>query len=253
MTLLRCWFAKQLRLRNDAQDRPLRSARMRERLSAHDRGMPVAITSRRNVRSSECYGDTDHAPNRTHNRMGKLSGEAFKMKKPRRPRPILFVRVDNHMVPLPRFQRLFDEMYAVNEEYPLMPLEERSRASHNHYFAALHEGYLNLAEEYAQEFDSEEHLRHWCLCKAGFCTKDRWVMNTAEDARNLRDALKSQNRSTIIAVNGNVATVYTPMSQSMPAMKKQEFEDSKKAVLELVASMARTTPAELKKNAGRSA
>jgi hypothetical protein len=175
------------------------------------------------------------------------------MKKGRRPRPILFVRVDNHMVPLPRFQRLFDEMYAVNEEYALLPMEERSAASHNHYFAALHEGYLNLAEEYAQEFDSEEHLRHWCLCKSGYCTKQQWVMNTADDARKLRDALKRENASTIIGVAGNVATVYTPFSQSMPAMKKQEFEDSKRAVLDLVASMARTTPAQLKKNAGRAA
>jgi hypothetical protein len=171
----------------------------------------------------------------------------------RRPRPILFVRVDNHMVPLPRFQRLFDEQFAVNEEYPLIIIEERSLASHNNYFAQLHEGYLNLAEEYAQEFDSEDHLRHWCLCKAGFCTQTRYVMNTAEDARKLREAMKRENRSTIIAVAGNVATVYTPFSQSMPAMKKQDFEDSKRAVLDLVASMARTTPAELKKNAGRSA
>lgn len=173
--------------------------------------------------------------------------------KKRRPRPIVFVRVDNHMVPLPRFQRLFDEMYAINEEYPLLPMEERTQASHNHFFAALHEGYLNLAEEFAQEFDSETHLRHWCLCKAGYCTKDKWVMNTAEDARKLRDALKSKDRSTIISVKDNIATVYTPMSQSRPAMKKQEFEDSKLAVLELVASMARTTVTELKKNAGRAA
>jgi hypothetical protein len=171
----------------------------------------------------------------------------------RRPRPILFVRVDNHMVPLPRFQRLFDEQFSINEEYPLITMEERTQASHNHYFAALHEGYLNLAEEYAQEFDSEEHLRHWCLCKSGYCTKQQWVMNSAEDARKLRDALKRENQSTIVAVAGNVATVYTPFSQSMPAMKKQEFEDSKRAVLDLVASMARTTTAQLKKNAGRSA
>jgi len=157
------------------------------------------------------------------------------------------------MVPLPRFHRLFDEQFAISEEYALVPLEERSLASHNNYFAQLHEGYLNLAEEYAQEFDSEEHLRHWCLCKVGFCTQTRYVMNSADDARTLRAALKAENKSTIIAVHGNVATVYTPFSQSMPAMKKQEFEDSKRAVLDLVASMARTTPAELKKNAGRSA
>lgn len=39
----------------------------------------------------------------------------------------------------------------------------------------------------------------------------------------------------------------------MAAMKKERFEASKTAVLDIAATMARTTPAELKKNAGRSA
>lgn len=171
----------------------------------------------------------------------------------RRPRPILFVRVDNHMMPLPRFQKLFDDMYAVGEEYPLMPLEQRSLASHNHYFAALTEAFDNLAEEYAQEFDSVEHLRHWCLCMEGFCTQTRYPLNTAEDARTLRKVLKHQDNSTIVKVVGTDVIVYTPESQSMAAMKKEKFEASKAAVLARAAAMARTTSAELKKNAGRSA
>lgn len=174
-------------------------------------------------------------------------------KKPFRPRPVVCIWDGNVMIPMPRFKRLCDAQFEVNGEYPLMIVENRSMASHNHYFAALHEGYLNLAEEYAQEFDSEEHLRHWCLCKSGFCTTTTYVLNTAEDARKLRDALKKENASTIVGVTGNVAKVYTPESQSLAAMKKERFEDSKRAVLDLVASMARTTPAELKKNAGRSA
>lgn len=174
-------------------------------------------------------------------------------KRPLRPRPVVFVWTGDHMVPLPRFQRLCDQQFAVHEEYPLIIMEERSQASHNHYFAELHEAYQNLAEEYAQEFDSEQHFRDWLLCKTGFCTKERWAMNTNADAIQLRNAMKAANRSTIISVSGNVATVYTPMSQSRPAMKKQVFEDSKRAVLDLAASMARTTPAALKKNAGRSA
>lgn len=158
----------------------------------------------------------------------------------------------NVMIPLPRFKRLCDQQFEVNEEYPLVILENRSLASHNHYFAALHEGYMNLAEEYAQEFDSIEHLRHWCLCREGFCTQDRYELNTAEDARTLLKVLKAQNKSTIVKVTGSTVIVYTPESQSMAAMKKDKFEASKKAVLARVASMANTTPAELKKNAGRS-
>lgn len=174
-------------------------------------------------------------------------------KKPHRVRPAVFVWDGNVMIPLPRFKRLCDAQFAINEEYPLMPVENRSMASHSHYFAALHEGYQNLAEEYAQEFDSIEHMRHWCLCREGYCTQDRYELNTAEDARTMLKVLKAQNRSTIVKVTGTVVIVYSPESQSMAAMKKQRFEESKDAVLARVASMARTTPAELKKNAGRSA
>lgn len=171
----------------------------------------------------------------------------------RRPRPVAFVWTGEAMVPLPRFRKLCDAQFEVNEEYPLMIVENRSMASHNHYFAALHEGYMNLAEEYAQEFDSIEHMRHWCLCREGYCTQDRYELNTAEDARTMLKVLKSQNKSTIVKVTGTVVIVYSPESQSMAAMKKQRFEESKDAVLARVAAMARSTPAELKKNAGRSA
>jgi len=173
--------------------------------------------------------------------------------KKQRPKPIVYVKVGNHLVPIPRFLRLFHQQWAEGEEVILDVLLQRSMASHNHYFAALHEGFLNLAEEYAQEFDSEEHLRHWCLCKEGFCTSTKWVMNTAEDARQLRKALKEADAATIVGVEGNVATVYHPLSQSMKAMGKDAFEESKKAVLARVASMANTTVTELKKNAGRAA
>lgn len=175
------------------------------------------------------------------------------MKRPHRPRPVAFIWDGNVMIPLPRFKRLCDEQFAISEEYPLMILEERTQASHNHYFAAVHEAYLNLAEDYAQEFDSEDDMRKWCLCKEGYCTKEQYVLNTAGDAMQMRDALKKQEGYRIVRVNGNVVTVWYPLSQSRPAMKKQMFEDSKAAVLARAASMARTTPAELKKNAGRSA
>lgn len=174
-------------------------------------------------------------------------------KKPFRPRPVAMIWDGNVMIPLPRFKRLCDQQFAINEEYPLMIVENRSMASHNHYFAALSEGFANLAEEYAQEFDSVEHMRHWCLCKEGFCTHTRYELNTAADARVVRDLLKGRDQTTIVKVDGSVVTIYEPESQSMAAMKKDRFEESKNAVLARVASMARTTPAELKKNAGRSA
>jgi hypothetical protein len=170
--------------------------------------------------------------------------------------PIICVWDGQHMIPLPRFDRLCAAQFEINEEVPLMVVENRSLASHNAYFAQLHECYLNLTEEYAQEFDSEEHLRAWCLCMEGFCTQTRYELNTAADARVLREVLKTQDKATIVKINGPVVIVYTPESQAMYGpnrMLKARFEESKAAVLARAASMARTTPAELKKNAGQSA
>jgi BMFP domain-containing protein YqiC len=174
-------------------------------------------------------------------------------KKMLRERPIAVVWNGHNFIPLPRFKKMCDEQFAVDEEVILERVQNRSLASHNHYFACLHEGYQNLAEEYAQEFDSIEHMRHWCLCREGFCTTTKIAMSTREDASQLRQTLKGLDASTIIGVSENIATIYHPASQSMKAMGKEAFEESKQKVLARVASMARTTVAELKKNAGKAA
>jgi hypothetical protein len=171
----------------------------------------------------------------------------------RRPRPIVFVRVDNALVPLPRFMKLFDETIAVGEEVPMDRVEDRSMASHGGYFAAVHEGWKNLAEEFDGRFPDAEYLRKWALVESGYCAEANFVMDTAKDAHALGVALRQRDKYAVIRVSGNVVKVFTAESQSMASMKKERFESSKRAVLDLIASMARTTPAELKKNAGRSA
>jgi len=175
------------------------------------------------------------------------------MKKPRRIRPILMVRVDNSLVPLPRFQRMFDEMYAVGEEHAVAISEERSMSSHRGYFAQIKEAYDNLAEEYANGFPSPEHLRAAALVEAGYCTEANYVMDSPKEAKALGIALRRMSPLAIIRISGNVVKHFEAESQSCAAMKREKFEASKRAVLQIVASMARTTPAELKKNAGRSA
>jgi hypothetical protein len=175
------------------------------------------------------------------------------VKKPRRIRPILMVRVDNSLVPLPRFQRMFDEIYEVSEEYPVIISEERSMSSHRGYFAQLKEAFDNLGEEYANGFPSPEHLRSVALIETGYCTEANFVMDSPREAKMLAVFLRSKSPLSIIRVSGNVVKHFEAESQSVAAMKKERFEASKKAVLEHVASMCRSTPAELKKNAGRSA
>lgn len=176
-----------------------------------------------------------------------------KPQKPFRPRPVVCVWDGDVMVPLPRFKQLCDRQFVVHEEYPLQIVENRSQASHNHYFAALEEGFANLNEKDAKRFPSAEHLRSWALVQSGYSTENDTVCDSPAEARKLAATIRRYSPYAIMKVSGNVLKIFEPESQSMAAMKKERFEASKNDVLNIVSAMARTTPAELKKNAGRSA
>jgi hypothetical protein len=180
------------------------------------------------------------------------------MRKPLRVRPIMYVSVRNvfverAMIPLPRFNRLYDELYTVDEQYPLITSEERSMSQHRGYFAQVKEAWKNLAEEFDGRFPSAEHLREWALCQAGYCTLTEEIYSTPKDALQAAKSIRKASPYAQISVHGPALVVKYAMSQSVPAMKKEAFQASSKAVLEIVASMSRTTPAELRKNAGRAA
>lgn len=158
------------------------------------------------------------------------------------------------MVPLNSFfAARATKQYEVGKAYVLVPNEARSPESHGHFFAALHEGWLNLAEDFADEFPSAEYLRAWCLVKSGFADHQVIVCATAEDAARVAAIASSREKIRIVVVEGNVVNIWLPKSQSMKAMGKVEFEASKRACLDLIASMARTTVDDLQRNAGRSA
>jgi hypothetical protein len=170
-------------------------------------------------------------------------------------RPVVFVWTEHGtMVPLPRFRKLCDELYAVHEEYPLVVLENRNMASHNHYFAAVAEGFQNLAEEFAGKYPTAEHLRADCLIEAGYYAETVWRgWGSKADAHRFALSLRKKEPMARISFRDGGLTVVerTALSQSTAAMKKQEFEDSKAAVLAIVAAMARTTPAQLHREAER--
>lgn len=175
------------------------------------------------------------------------------MKNHNRIRPVLCAWTGEHFVPLPRFKRLCDQQFAVHEEYALIPSEERSMDSHRGYFAEVREAWNNLAEEFDGRFPSDKHLRSYALVKTGFATYSAFPCKDHQSAVDLAISLRRRSPFSVIKVSDDVVECWDPESQSVANMKKEKFEASKKAVLEFVASMARTTPTELRRNAGRSA
>jgi hypothetical protein len=137
------------------------------------------------------------------------------------------------MRPLARFAKLADKQFVVGLTYPMVVAEERSIASHRQYFAALHEYWLNLPEPEAERFPTEEHLRKWCLIKAGFADERSIVCSSKAEALRLAAFIKPMDTYSVVDVREATIRVYTAQSQSMRAMGKKDFQASKQAVLEI--------------------
>jgi hypothetical protein len=150
---------------------------------------------------------------------------------------------------IPKVQRLADKHYVVGETYPLIVHEERSTNSHRHYFAAIHDAWMNLPEDIAVEFATSEHLRKWALIKAGYCDRRSIVCASKAEAVRFGAFMKPMDEFAVITVTEATVTVYTAQSQSMKAMGKADFQASKTAVLDIVSAMVGVKPAQLGKAA----
>jgi len=166
--------------------------------------------------------------------------------------PVQFEWTGDFMVPLLRFHRRCNEQYVVGQVYRLVEEEERSHASHAHYFACITEAWRTLPEDIADRFPTAESLRKWCLIKCSFCDVRSTVYETANDAKKAATLLGLYNEHAVIIAKGCVVSVYVAKSQSTRAMDKTTFQASKTAVLDLVASMIGVTSAELAKQVPQS-
>ena len=137
--------------------------------------------------------------------------------------------------PTPRFLKHANETFVDTEMYRFDIVEERSLASHNHFFAALHDLWLNLPDHLAIQFPTEAILRKHALIMSGFRRERKFAMSTKEDARKLAAGLRPQTIEddyAIISVAGTVVVEWKAMSQSYKAMpEKGQFQRSKEAVL----------------------
>ena len=154
---------------------------------------------------------------------------------------------------VPKHPGIADREYVVGEEYRLAPVEERSAASHSHYFASLTEAWRNLPEDMAERFPTVEALRKWALIKAGFRDERSVVCSNKTEAQRIATFIRHLDDMTVVVVTEATLTVMTAKSQSMRAMGRVEFQRSKEAVLDVVAQMIGVKRDALAANAGKAA
>lgn len=160
------------------------------------------------------------------------------------------------MVPEQRYTGVAERQYSPDDIYSLVPLEARSVATHNHYFAALHNGFQNLPEDLAANFPNEEYLRAWLLIQTGWCEDDLWHLPTEKEARAKAEKTRSREPFARMKVFESTDDDGKPcwsllirraMSQSAKSMGKDEFQKSKKDVLEYLDVLIGTKPGTLAK------
>lgn len=153
-------------------------------------------------------------------------------------RAVIFTYTDDGvMKPLPRFEKLCWQQFVVGLSYPMEVVEPRSMKSHSHYFACIHTAFENLPEAMKEEFKSEEGLRAKALVATGFCTERDFPCDTPSKAKYLATVIRTFSEYSIIKISGDVVKVFEPKSQALNAMKPDEFQAAKTAVLDWIEAL----------------
>ena len=163
--------------------------------------------------------------------------------------PITFKCQDGVMVPLRRFAKAFARDFKDGQFYTLVEEYERSTASHNQFFASVHDAWLNLPENIGEDFLSETHFRKWILIKAGYYNLEQVLFSTNEDARNAAALVRKKDTFAIVTITENIVSVFTAKSQSKRAMKGKEFQACKEKCFAVMSSLLGTDALPLVANA----
>jgi hypothetical protein len=150
-------------------------------------------------------------------------------------------------VPRPAFARRAAEAFGAGEVVVLAPHEPRSKRSHDHFFAVVHEAWLNLPELGAHRFPTEDHLRKFALIRTGWRDERSIYIGSKAAAGRVAAFIRQYDDFAIVDASGPTITVWTAKSQTLKAMGPRDFQTSKTDVIEWLAKALKVTPEALAK------
>jgi hypothetical protein len=151
--------------------------------------------------------------------------------------PIICEWDGDALKPIQRFHSIVNDQLVVGEKYRIEFIQERSRKSHNHFYAVLKELWLNLPEHVSGRFATPEHMRKWALIQTGWHKREEHAASSEAEALKLVAFMKPVDEYAVIFAKGNVVVRMIAKSQSLKAMGKSDFQRSKTDVLDCVSSL----------------
>ena len=137
----------------------------------------------------------------------------------------------------------------IGEVHGWQMAENRSKATHDHFFAVVNEAWKSLPEELCDDFPSPEHLRKWALIKSGFCTQTDIVCANNDEAIRLVSKVKAMDRYSLVAMDAKTVTIWIADSQRRDAMGREEFQTAKERAIDVISGLIGTDAASLKEAA----
>lgn len=148
--------------------------------------------------------------------------------------------------PTPYWAKEADKQFVVGDHYRLAEHNDRSTATHNHFFALVNEAWETLPDDLLDDYQSPEHLRKKMLIKAGYADERSIVCASKAEAERVAAFIKPMDQYAIVTVREAVVRVYTAQSQSYKAMGKQVFAESKEKVLSQISKLLGIAPKDTK-------
>lgn len=152
------------------------------------------------------------------------------------------------MMVAPRFGNVARAQFNDGEEYVLEVREQRSSKSHGHYFASVKAAWENLTGETLEHLSTPDVLRGWCLVQSGWYDQHIVLAASKEDAMRMamfaRSLAKSEGYVEIVVVKVDgewFVRSREPRSQSRASMNKEDFEKSKRDVLDILSGTISVT------------
>jgi hypothetical protein len=149
---------------------------------------------------------------------------------------------------IPAKPKLADKAFVIGQRYWLEEVSERSWVSHRHEFAFVHKAWENLNEEDTERFPSPEHLRKAALIATGWFRETIIEAGSKTAALRVMAYVKNEDEFAHVVVRGPTVFVRKARSQRMHGrdrMDKQQFRDSKDAILGWISQRIGVDPDQL--------
>jgi hypothetical protein len=98
------------------------------------------------------------------------------------------------------------------------------------YFAIVKESFENLPAHLEEKFPTAEHLRKWCLIRAGWCEIKDLVTTSKSQSHEIAALMRHLDRYAVISVNEQLVIVATAKSQTRKAQPKAQFMETAQKV-----------------------